>query len=271
MIVLKAIGNFFAKIGRWIRDTAWVQPLLIVGGIFGIIFSIPHITNWVGSWFNHDTNEADNYFFKYDLSLKGCEDKNSEADKLFEYIIDITNGTSTEEQERKFGEKFFVSFVQEGCPNCPELYDGLSTLQKNWTNTNEGYKIDDGKSFKLHTIFIDQYDEKDEDLNLFEEYFLTKNYPEVFEHAIEIAQGSDYCSNLGGEGSSYYTTAGNMIDPDSFSTPTTFLIDNEDPLAIVEVLFNFDPKEGEIGTAGRALTLMDCWNRKGVFTVDKND
>ena len=40
MVVLRAIGNFFARIGRWIRDTAWVQPLLIVGGIFAIIFSM---------------------------------------------------------------------------------------------------------------------------------------------------------------------------------------------------------------------------------------
>ena len=40
MKVLRVIGGFFARIGRWIRDTAWVQPLLIVGGIFGIIFSI---------------------------------------------------------------------------------------------------------------------------------------------------------------------------------------------------------------------------------------
>ena len=51
MKVLRAIGRFFARIGRWIRDTAWIQPLLIVGGIFGIIFSIPYITNWVKSWF----------------------------------------------------------------------------------------------------------------------------------------------------------------------------------------------------------------------------
>ena len=43
MKILRAIGHFFAKIGRWIANTAWVQPLLIVGGIFAIIFSIPYI------------------------------------------------------------------------------------------------------------------------------------------------------------------------------------------------------------------------------------
>ena len=267
MIVLKAIGRFFARIGRWIRDTAWVQPLLIVGGIFGIIFSIPYITNWVSSWFENDGNEADAYFFKYDLSLDGCEDKDSEADKLMQYIIDISNGTQTEAQERKFGEKFFLSFVQEGCPNCPDLYDGLSTLQKNWNNTKLGYELDG--TFKLHTIFIDQYDEEDDDLNLFEEYFLTRNYPEVFEDAVEVAQSSEYCSNLGGSTSTYFATADKLADPEGFASPTTFLVDNVD--GIKEVLFNFDGKEGETGATAKAMTLMDCWNGKGVFSSDKND
>ena len=43
MAILRAIGRFFAKIGRWIRDTAWVQPLLIVGAIFGLIFSFENM------------------------------------------------------------------------------------------------------------------------------------------------------------------------------------------------------------------------------------
>ena len=39
MKILKAIGAFFARIWRWIKETAWVQPLLIVGAIFAIIFA----------------------------------------------------------------------------------------------------------------------------------------------------------------------------------------------------------------------------------------
>ena len=40
-----AIGRFFKKIWEWIKSTAWVQPLLIVAIIFGVIFSINTITN----------------------------------------------------------------------------------------------------------------------------------------------------------------------------------------------------------------------------------
>ena len=47
MKVLKILATPFIAIWRWIKETAWVQPLLIVGLIFGIIFSIPSITSWV--------------------------------------------------------------------------------------------------------------------------------------------------------------------------------------------------------------------------------
>ena len=39
-----AIGRFFKKIWEWIKSTAWIQPLLIVAVIFGLIFSINPIT-----------------------------------------------------------------------------------------------------------------------------------------------------------------------------------------------------------------------------------
>ena len=72
MIILRAMGRFFARIGRWIRDTAWVQPLLIVGDIFAIIFSIPYITKWVQSWFD-SSNAAQSFFSEYKLTLDDSE------------------------------------------------------------------------------------------------------------------------------------------------------------------------------------------------------
>ena len=37
MNTLKRINGLFTKFWRWIKETAWVQPLLIVGGIFGLV------------------------------------------------------------------------------------------------------------------------------------------------------------------------------------------------------------------------------------------
>jgi len=85
MVVLRAISGFFVKIGRWIKETAWIQPLLIVGGIFAIIFSIPYISNWVSSWFT-DSNAASGFYKDYKVSLEGADKGTSDADDLFKYM-----------------------------------------------------------------------------------------------------------------------------------------------------------------------------------------
>ena len=82
MKILRAIGGFFAKIGRWIANTAWVQPLLIVGGIFGIIFSIPYIKKGIEGLQADTTDYHYEYFKDHALSLK----KDGAADKLLHYL-----------------------------------------------------------------------------------------------------------------------------------------------------------------------------------------
>ena len=62
--VLSALGQFFVRIGRWIKDTAWIQPLLIVGVIFAIIFSIPSIVDGINS-INDRRNSAQEYYKKF--------------------------------------------------------------------------------------------------------------------------------------------------------------------------------------------------------------
>lgn len=268
MKVLRAIGSFFARIGRWIRDTAWVQPLLIVGGIFAVIFSIPYITSWVGSWFE-EGNEAQEYYEKYQLSLENCDEKESEADDIFEYILNIEKGEPNKDPNhaRKYGEKFFLAFVQEDCSGCEAGYPGFKTLQDNWNKS--GYTINDGKEFKLHTIFIDETDDNIEDVdNLFEKYFLTDNYPEVFETASSIAQDSAYCTSQGPKNSTntYYTTATNLME--DFKTPTTFLIDTT---GILEVIFDYEGADGSNTKFNKAETLRDAWNTEGDFSWENED
>ena len=68
MKILSAIGRFFARIGRWIKETAWIQPLLIVGAIFAVIFAIPHIINGVKGWFN-ESDSSNKFFAEYQLWL----------------------------------------------------------------------------------------------------------------------------------------------------------------------------------------------------------
>ena len=102
--ILSVIGGFFVKIWRWIKETAWVQPLLIVGIIFGVIFSIPSIVDGVKA-LNEKNNSAETYYKKYKVDLKGAE--KSAADKLMTEIKDNHEKNSNTLK----GQKFFLVFI----------------------------------------------------------------------------------------------------------------------------------------------------------------
>ena len=266
MVVLRAIGRFFARIGRWIKETAWIQPLLIVGGIFAIIFSIPYLTKWVKSWFNEES-AAEKYFSGKKLSLKNADKHTSEVDGLFDYLESYSKGEQTAEQEKKYGKKFYLALVQEDCPSCEERYDGFKKLEKEWGSGSFSSLKDDG-SFKLHTIYVDAKD--DDGNNLFEKVYDRDVVSGIFEEAIYYMSGNaedhPYVTNSGDSG--YVSSLENLEDKDNISTPTTFVFDltkhdNDDitwvsPHGVREVLFNFDTTDGD-GAVGRAKTLRNAW------------
>ena len=134
--VLRAIGGFFAKIGRWIANTAWIQPLLIVGGIFAIIFSIPYIKKGIdGLAAANTTDEKIEYYKSRAISLDNAKDHNSNFDKLLTWLEE----GNAEEVKKAYGEKFFLSFVTEDCAYCKECVDGFNLLIP--TSTNGDLKV----------------------------------------------------------------------------------------------------------------------------------
>ena len=78
MKFLKIIATPFIRIGRWIKETAWVQPLLIVGCIFAVIFSIPYIVRGIQ---NLSSGEDDNmaYYNDRKISMLGAYDRKGDA------------------------------------------------------------------------------------------------------------------------------------------------------------------------------------------------
>lgn len=278
MKVLRVIGGFFARIGRWIRDTAWVQPLLIVGGIFAIIFSIIPIKNGIESLMD-EGNPSEKYYEKYSLSLENAKDGTSAADGLFKYLEEIqsVNGDVSklnQDNVKKYGEKFFIAFVQKNCTGCENGYAGFNTLQNNWNKM--GLTINDGLQFKIHTIYIDSIDHDDiTSENLFNDYILTK-YTHIFEEVIQTAQDSPYCTNLASgklTESTYYKDADKMLEEGGFVSPTTFLVSAADAAlgyqyGVSEVLFDYSPKGGNDGDFARAETLCDAWNHADIFSSD---
>jgi len=174
MIVLRAIGRFFGKIGRWIRDTAWVQPLLIVGGIFAIIFSIPKIVEWVDEM-NEESNAAQTFFENKLISSQGKEDQLSVGSTLDKYLTALEGDYETKEEAYNAvnsvlkinSKRFFIIFVDESS-TCDSLYTGLNYLKSNWKNA-EFKDLED--SFAFRTIYVDAIDEYDESTKLFDDIY----------------------------------------------------------------------------------------------------
>ena len=286
MVVFRAIGRFFVRIGRWIKDTAWIQPLLIVGGIFAIIFSIPHLTKWVKSWVK-DESAAEKYYSGKKLSLKNADkDNGSEVDELFDYLTEFSETkTASEAGKKKFGEKFFLAIVQENCTACQDRYGGFKTLENNW-GKGESFSLDgeDGlgnEPFKLHTIYADT--KNDDGDNLFEKVYDRAEVLNFFETTISAMEGDayDHPYYINGKESGYETNLKNLKEREEITTPAIFLIDLtsegnagwRSDYGVREVLFTFDGTDGTDDYA-KARTLRNAWTNNpsigNVFSEEYN-
>ena len=265
MFILRAIGRFFARIGRWIKDTAWIQPLLIVGGIFAIIFSIPYLTKWVKSWFN-ETSASEKYYSSKKVSLKNAEDHKSDVDSLFDYLLSYGDTkVASEEGKKKFGEKFFLALVQENCTNCDERYGAFKAIEENWGKGS--FSELEKETFKMHTIYVDSKNSSGD--NLFEDVYDRPEVTEFFENTVSYMNGDagtdhPYKDNCG-DSTSYVSNVKNLTDRENISTPTIMLIDltGKRPdwtstYGVRECIFSFNGTDGSDNMA-KARTLRDCW------------
>ena len=249
MNILKAIGAFFVRIGRWIKDTAWVQPLLIVGAIFAVIFSIPSITGWIEG-LAEDAKSSEKYYQKYQRSLAGGE--TSEADKL---IADIQDGDA----KSGVGEKFFLVFVSEDCSACSESKEAFEELEKRWKSTLA--PSSDDLPFKLVSIFTDEEtDETTSRESAFQQFLNREGNGEFFSDAALVGRDSYY--HLNGHSSESDLDTLEAADPENFLTPTILLIDfSDDYGGVSEVMF------GVTGDTKlqKAELLRDCWDHANKF------
>ena len=264
MIVLRAIGAFFARIWRWIRETAWVQPLLIVGIIFGVMFSIKPIYNAIKDA-KAKSSSAETYYRQFQVSLSGGEE--SQASKLTDQIL-----SSIEGQENKIdssyglGNKFFLMFVAEDCDKCNSAKGGFEYFQENFSTI---YSKDNTEPFKLVTIFTDEVmtDGSDSDETAFIKYMEKHTY--FFETVGGTIWDSPYHVNGGISDSDI--EAIQEADPSNFLTPTIMLIDFSEscPDATTGVTDVFVGVE-EVGTSGnsdanKAEFIYQSWTHQGKF------
>jgi hypothetical protein len=255
----KAIGGFFVRIWRWIKNTAWIQPLLIVGLIFAVIFSITPIYNGIKD-LNDKRNSPDAYYRKYQVSLKAGE--NSDAQKLLDEIYANENGMSTS----MTGQKFFLSFVQgdSKCSACDSAQEGFSKL--------ESYSKDKlgGNAFNLKTIFVDEETKEDwkkDDNKMDDECksafdaLLVRNIL-YFEEYAGSAQNSNYFINDGIDESTILKIQEANVD--TFLTPTIILVDFTDDVTAKGVQTAFISVKGS-NSVQKAEFLLDAWLYRNDF------
>ena len=265
MKILRAIGGFFAKIGRWIANTAWVQPLLIVGGIFAIIFSIPYIKKGIEGLQTDTTDYKYQYYKDRSLDLK----EGGKADKLLGYLEDYKD--NKENIKKEFGSQFLLTFVKQNCQNCKDAVEGYKYVANNYNSkfTNK---------FKMYTILVDKTNdegdylakpivEKHNDLfdviaGLFEDDAVKEDYP-VFKNTTGKADGViSKLKELSG------------ITTEGMETPTTFMVDidgYEDGAfginGITQFFFNYiDYIDSDtINAATKGNLLRDMWTYQNIF------
>ena len=283
MVVLRAIGGFFARIGRWIKETAWIQPLLIVGAIFAVIFAIPHIIDGVKGWFNESDN-ASKFFAKYQLSLKNANvrnDKDSGSSKVDELFTFLESDNEADKVKSKYGERFFIAFVKDD-DSCKDLYGGLKTFKDKWSSKDKEFVGLDGNllkgNFKLYTIYTDAtVTVNNEEINLFDQVWL--NHYSVFE---TMASGgyldtTFYAQNKGYKASNYESSfTSDKLDACPMSAPLVMyfdysednlLKDNQKVKGLSDVIFTVDGSSD----LERARTLKQCWSHTERFgEIDKN-
>ena len=281
MQILKNIGALFLKLWRWIRETAWVQPLLIVGTIFAVIFSIPRFT----SWFNAlGVGSYSSYYIGKKVSLQGELDGiviNSKADELTNAInqwSNLDNEFGEDEYDEyaalfnnsgvkeKYGEKFFVVYVKEECSSCSAIEPAFNTLESNWGTK---YTPNDSRAFKMYTIYSDEASSNDSDYELdddkvaFNRYLDKWSDLDFFENAGGRLQQAPYALNSNISESSDYT---NFINADhkNFAVPAVLLIDfsrdafelEQSRVGVSEILFGVSG-DNEIE---KAELLLQMWN-----------
>ena len=265
-----AIGRFFKKIWDWIKNTAWIQPLLIVGIIFGVITSIKPIIN-AAQKHRQKKGSYDTFYHNYRLSLAGAANEESEADEFTEYLYNVLENNEVDAFRQKYGDKtgdkFFVAYVARECVECEDAKTAFAAF-KDRLNKLNGYTAETDDPFNMVTIFADEekYGDSEPKDTPFYSYF--NNHSEFFDAACERLYDTHYFAvhQSSCEGKIEDLAS---VDIEKFPTPTIFLVELNDPEEryITEFMFGV---EGS-GKDSKAEFLFDCWNHVGEFSARDDD
>ena len=110
---------FFAKVGNYIKNTAWIQPLLIVVVIFVVLFSLAPLTEAIKTGWTSLTTV--NHMEKITYG---------------EYVDKVNEQAQNDESE-----DFIVVFSQKGCEFCPSFYKSMNAYLDSNSYDEANFKI----------------------------------------------------------------------------------------------------------------------------------
>lgn len=281
--MLKKLATPFVKFWGWLKETAWIQPLLIVGVVFAVIFSISPIVQAINNAGNA-SDEAMDFFNQYKYSLEGVygDEDTSDAGNLISKIQEASNATEEERDaiiDQLPAERFFLVFAENDCDACETAAKGFKVLKDSWgTSTKYISKtngVADDLDLAIAVIDVKEDIDQPDDENLAPFVQFARTHGQFFENVGGEIQNTYYYEN-GNIDSSTLQTFTDAANGDTFPTPTVLLVDftgTEADLTygVTELMFSVPGKGGKSGDGAVSLTLMDCWNHTGEFSSDNND
>ena len=110
---MKKVKDFFKKIGAYIKNTAWIQPILIVIVIFVVLFSLNPLTEGIKKGWTNLTSVNKMETITYQ-----------------EYVEKVSTN-----------EKFVVVFTQKSDETCADLYECMNDFLKTDVYKSGDFKI----------------------------------------------------------------------------------------------------------------------------------
>ncbi|MBP5301357.1 MAG: hypothetical protein J6Y70_00455 [Bacilli bacterium] len=226
-----------AKLVNFIRETTWLQPLLVSMMIFCAISMIPLISKTFINTFLMP-RDTDIFYRRYDKKISGVDEImhnfiSYEKDRL--RLKNVHDASLFEQKIPTDQFKYFLLFLDKGNALARDFARSFYDIL--------GSRGSDNRKIILYTVYVD--DDKD----AFTKLFL--NNKKFFEKVRDVAKKND---DVIRELISLKIVDG-IMNPDCFNTPLLLLInfDKKDAISVY-----FDVKGSD--NFERVKFLYDCWN-----------
>lgn len=246
----KAKANLVA-FWEWFKSAAWLQVILIVGIVVGIVVSIPYIIRSVNS-----ISDSSDFYEGQNINYDRLQTYISGEDDACDGIVG--NGTGSGVDEGKTG--FAVIFYKDNCTNC----EMIESYVEDWYNlTNDTDAFRDG--VRLYTINVgwvpgdvnestdaeggDLSDYQNDNITISEQESVMRSIRNVYRSQADYYKSSEV---------TYETLSSNITAGGVSTIPTpTMVFYSKDATAE-----EFEPTKVFCGTIGNL-----TWDRSGVNTM----